>query len=173
MIKVDEKDIKFVASLYEKSRADSTIRAALHQLKSPTTEKRAWPLLVQYGVDFKKPSKEAYSLVASAIGESKAEKDGTESFGKVLYMAFKDVSAGGEARMMRILACDSIPEICKVLRPLFGLFNSRCPGKLCLSELLSYLVRFNMDWARLEAKERWAYEFYSNVYKKDGEGEKE
>ena len=165
MIKKNEKVERFVARLYEKTQKDSSIRAALRQAKSPTTEARIWPLLVQQGVDITIPSKEAYCLVASAIGLSSAKEDGKSSLGEVLYQAFKDSGAGGETRMMRILSCDSISEVCSVIRPLFGLFDSRCPGKLCFSELLSYLVLFDMDWARQEAKERWATDFYRNVPK--------
>ena len=159
----------FVSKLFAMAKENPGVRAALRQATSPTTETRAWPILIRQNVNISSPEKEAYCLVASAIAHSSSEKDGSLSFGKALQRSFENGSenSGAESRLLRILSCDSIAEVCGVLKPVLRLIESRQPGILFLGGLLYDLVGFNDDRIRQIVKERWATDFYRKEITED------
>ncbi|MFB8830506.1 type I-E CRISPR-associated protein Cse2/CasB [Azotobacter sp. CWF10] len=63
--------------------------------------------------------------------------------------------------MRRLLACDDIAELCRLLRPLLSLIDSRVAQPLDYPRLLQQLLRFSHDAQPVKA--RWAQDFYGQV----------
>jgi CRISPR system Cascade subunit CasB len=58
------------------------------------------------------------------------------------------------------LACDDLPEVCRILRSLLSLIDSKAKQPLNFIRLLKQLRRFSFDDARIQVKAQWAQEFY-------------
>lgn len=76
-------------------------------------------------------------------------------------MAYFEHNRGSDqakARLRRVLACDDLPELCRILRPLFSLIDSKVGQPLDYVRLLNQLNRFSYNSQQIKAQ--WAQEFY-------------
>ena len=164
------KFVNFILSNMEKNRG---MRARLRRADNPTNEVGAWEYLARF-VDLHNHSqRRAFALVAAALAKSKQEntneqspeaeqtprKDGTHSLGKALAGIYEpNKQEPAKARLRRILSCQSLDELCDVLRPILGLITKENRYPLSYSRLLTDLLWFEQNQ---RAKEQWAQDFFS------------
>ena len=73
-----------------------------------------------------------------------------------------------DARIRRILNCDSIFELQIIIRSALNLIISRgLLDKMCFYEFLSDLISFEYDNSQMRIKKKWANDFYSETEKKE------
>ena len=66
-----------------------------------------------------------------------------------------------KTRLRRLLACDDLAELCRILRPMFALVDSKVSQPLDYTRLLRQLRRFPFNGQQVKAQ--WAQEFYGQV----------
>ncbi|MFZ4504385.1 MAG: type I-E CRISPR-associated protein Cse2/CasB [Methylovulum sp.] len=152
-----EQFVKFIIELIQK---DNGATAALKRADNPATEYQSWEYLARF-IDIDKDYERLpYATIASALSKAKAEHNGTVRIGEAIARCYDDGkdSEQAQAKLRRLLACDSVEEVCRVLRPLFSLINSKAGIQLNYADLLNDLYWFNADSQRAKAK--WAQNFY-------------
>jgi CRISPR system Cascade subunit CasB len=159
-----EQFVQFIIELIQKSNAAA---AALKRADNPATEYQSWEYLARF-IDIEKDYERLpYTTIASAMAKAKAEHNGAVQIGEAIARCYDDGkdSEQAQAKLRRLLACDSVEETCRVLRSLFSLINSRAEIQLDYAALLQDLYWFNADSQRTKAK--WAQNFYRH-YSTDG-----
>lgn len=159
--KISGKPEAFVRYLIDLCREDKGAAAALRRADNPTTEYQSWEFLVRFSVDLEKPYERiSYAMIAAAIARSKPEKNGAMGIGKAIAFCYEErnESDQAKAKLRRLLACDSVDELSRILRPLFSLIDTRVVGVIDYAKLLRQLLRFNLD--RNAIKTQWASDFY-------------
>jgi CRISPR system Cascade subunit CasB len=154
------KSEQFVKFIIEITQKDNGAAAALKRADNPATEYQSWEYLARF-IDIEKDyERYPYATIASAMAKAKVAQNGTVSIGEAIARCYDDgkESNQAKAKLRRLLACDTIDEVCRVLRPLFGLINARAEIKLNYADLLQDLRYFNLDNQRV--KSRWAQNFY-------------
>jgi CRISPR system Cascade subunit CasB len=148
---------------------DNGIAAALRRADNPNTEYQSWDTLAAFHVELDKPwERLPFATIAAAMAKAKAEKNGDIKIGQAIarcYAEGKD-SDQAKAKLRRLLACDSVKETCRILRPLFSLINARGNISLDYASLLNDLLY----WNNQATKSRWAQDFY-RYQVKDSTGE--
>lgn len=161
----------FVASVIARCREDKGLAARLRRAANPATEYQSWELLAAWHIDLERDDQRLpFATVAAAIARSKAEANGTLSLGQAIARCYEEGNQSDQAktRLRRVLACDELPELCRILRPVLTLVESRVPQPLDYARLLKQLKRFPLATQRVRAQ--WAQEFYA--YKAEAEGER-
>ncbi|MGC8774928.1 MAG: type I-E CRISPR-associated protein Cse2/CasB [Chlorobaculum sp.] len=156
-----EKFVEFVIGLCQK---DKGAAAALRRADNPATEYQSWEYLAGFNIDLEKPYERIpYAAIAAAIARAKAERNGSAGIGKAIAYCYKDRSKSeqAKARLRRLLACDSVEEACRILRPLFSLIDSKAAVTLDYAKLLDQLLWFNLD--PNSKKTTWATDFYRHA----------
>ncbi len=162
---------KFVASVIERCQKDKGLAARLRRADNATTEYQSWELLAGYGVDLERDHERLpFAAVAAHIAKAKAEANGDVSLGRAIASCYDDgnQSDQAKARLRRVFACDDLPELCRFLRPLLTLIESRVPQPLDYVRLLKQLRRFGFatwkdDTQQMQRiKAQWAQEFYGH-----------
>lgn len=165
------KEQQFVQFIIGHCKQDKGFAARLRRADNPATEYQSWEILGPW-VDLEnKFQRLPYAAVAAAIGRSKVDANGSLSLGKALADAYAEKgstksSDQAKARLRRLLACDSVEEVCRVIRPVLTLIDSKVAEPLDYSKLLSELRYFGE-----KSKIRWAQEFYGQRVQ-DGQGGK-
>jgi CRISPR system Cascade subunit CasB len=165
--KLDRED-RFVKSVLQRCREDKGLAARLRRADNPATEYQSWELLASQGVDLEKTYQRLpFATIAAAIAKSKAEHNGELSLGRALAACYGEgrESNQARARLRRLLACEELPEVCRILRPLFSLIDSKAGQPLDFVRLLRQLMRFSFDDGRTQVKTQWAQEFYGQPVK--------
>ncbi|PHV08401.1 type I-E CRISPR-associated protein Cse2/CasB [Janthinobacterium sp. BJB412] len=155
---------RFVHYVVERCKTDKGLAARLRRADNPATEYQSWDVLALFGVDLESEYERVpYAAVAAAIARSKGAVNGKLSLGAAIASCFSDgnKSDQAKARLRRLLACDSTEEVCKILRPLFSLIESRVPVPLDYAILLRQLRWFERDPQRTRAI--WAQAFYAHA----------
>ena len=165
---------RFVAWALTRAQGDSGFAARLRRADNPDTEYAALGLLCGFGVRVENDAERlAFATVGAALCRQKRHSDGENSLGKALRRC---MTASGDnddsPRFRRLLACDSVEELCRVLRPLLSLVASR-DGKLCHASLLEDILRFAHDEGRHRVRLRWAQDFYGAASDADPNGPEE
>ncbi len=138
---------------------DNGIAAALRRADNPNTEYQSWDTLAAFNVELDKPwQRLPYATVACAMAKAKAEKNGSIGIGQAIVRCYEDgrESEQAKSKLRRLLACDSVEEACRILRPLFSLINSKGNSALDYAKLLDDLLY----WNNQTTKSRWAQDFY-------------
>ena len=163
--------VNFILSNMEKNRG---MRAHLRRADNPTSEDGAWEYLAPFVDLHDQPKRRAFALIAAALAKSKYEEtheqntnptkaprqDGTHSLGKALSGIYKpDEQDPAKARLRRILSCQSLDELCDVLRPVLSLIANKSRYTISYSRLLNDLLWFEQSQ---RAKEQWAQDFFSS-----------
>ncbi|GHU05194.1 type I-E CRISPR-associated protein Cse2/CasB [Alphaproteobacteria bacterium] len=163
---------RFVLSTIERCQQNKGLSARLRRADNPATEDQSWEFLIAFGIDLeKKYERLPFATIACAIARAKAERNGSLPLGRALANCCENGSDGdspGKARLRRLLACDSLDELCRILRPLLSLILSKSPHSLNYVLLLEQLQRFayGADSAR-RVKAEWAQSFYRKAHISD------
>ena len=118
-----------------------------------------------FGIDLEnKHERQVYALVAAALANSRADQNGLLGLGKAIALSYPDDNEDKQAiaRLRRLLACDSVSEVCLVLRPLLSLIQSRVTQPLDYEQLLSDLL-----WFGERTRARWAQQFFARTQPED------
>lgn len=154
-------DEKFVDTVIAQCLKDKGLAARLRRADNPAMEYQSWELLgslsylgIDLEVDYKRIP---YVTVASAIAKAKAERNGTLSLGRAIAACYEDGrdSAQAKARLRRLLASSELAEVCRLLRPVLTLIDSKVGQPVDYIRLLRQLRFFGH-----RTKTQWAQEFY-------------
>jgi CRISPR system Cascade subunit CasB len=167
-------DERFVVSVIARCQQDKGLAARLRRADNPATEYQSWELLAGYGINLEKEwERLPFATVAAAIAKAKIASDGTLPLGRAIAACYDDgnQSDQAKARLRRLLACDELGELCRILRPLLTLINSRVSQPLNHTRLLKQLRRFG--YSAQIVKAQWAQEFYGHKAQANEEGAEE
>jgi CRISPR system Cascade subunit CasB len=165
---------RFVQSVIQRCHEDKGLAARLRRADNPATEYQSWELLASLGIDLEKDYQRLpFVTVAAAIAKSKVEHNGGLTLGQAIAACYEDgrESSQAKARLRRLLACDDLAEVCRILRALLSLIDSKAGQSLDFIRLLKQLRRFSFDDARIQVKAQWAQEFYGQPNKVQTEEE--
>lgn len=163
---------RFVETTIIRCKEDKGLAARLRRADNPATEYQSWEMLASMGVDLEKENQRLpFVTVAAAIARTKVEHNGKTFLGRALAACYEDgrESSQAKARLRRLLACDSLAEVCRIFRPLLSLIESKSGQSLDYIRLLKQLRRFSFEDARLQIKAQWAQEFYGQSVKLETE----
>lgn len=152
---------RFVSGVIQQCQKDKGLAARLRRADNPATEYQSWELLAAYGIDLEREHQRLpFVTVAAVIAKAKPERNGALRLGRALAACYEDghESTQAKTRLRRLLACDDLPELCRILRPLFSLIDSKAGQKLDYTRLLKQLRRFPFNAQQVKAQ--WAQEFY-------------
>lgn len=168
-----DRDQRFVDGVIARCNQDKGMAARLRRADNPAMEYQSWELLGLFGVDLEKDYERLpFVTVAAAIAKAKAERNGSLTLGKALLACYDNDrdSDQAKARLRRLLACDELTEVCRILRPVLSLIDSKVGKPLDYTRLLRQLRFFGFD-AGHKTKTQWAQEFYGQPLQTDhGEG---
>ncbi|SCX10059.1 CRISPR-associated protein, Cse2 family [Nitrosomonas eutropha] len=151
----------FVNYLLVRMQQDKGMAARLRRADNPATEYQSWEFLAGFGIDLEKEYQRLpFVTVASALAKAKADRNGSLKLGQAIAACYADgnQSDQAKAKLRRVLACDELPELCRILRPILTLIDSRVTQPLDYVCLLQQLRRFAFDAQK--SKVQWAQEFY-------------
>lgn len=154
----------FVDFIIKKCEQNKGIAATLKRADNPMFEADCWEYLVVFDVDLEKRYKYLpYTTIAAAIAKAKAEHDGSIGIGRAIALCYEDGnnSDQAKAKLRRLLACETVDETCRILRPLFSLIDSKAGITLNYAQLLEELLKFH--WNNQRVKTRWAQDFYGRA----------
>ena len=146
--------------------SDPGSRAAMKRADNPITEYQSWDILAGFSVDLENEDRRlAHALISSALARSDRQKNGMAGIGRSIASCYSDGNQDDQAKakLRRLLACSSIPELCRVLRPIFSLVNSRSNIGLDYAKLLDQILRFQSPTQRERVKAAWAQDFYGKI----------
>lgn len=150
----------FVEYVFKRKEEDTGYSAKMRRGDNPDTEYYAYEVLAPF-VDLQKDEKRLpYALVGAAICREKSKTDGKDGLGEALAKCFGENKDQGNLRMRRLLSCESVQEICLILRQMIRLLQSRAPGNLDYSQLLLDLQKFGYKNPN-SIKQKWAMQFYA------------
>lgn len=152
------KEQQFVQFVIAKCNQDKGFAARLRRADNPATEYQSWEILGPWVDLDNRFQRLPYATVAAGIARSKAENNGNLGIGKAIAFAYADRQndAQAKAKLRRLLACEDISEVCRIIRPILTLVNSRVNRDLDYARLLAELRYFGE-----RSKTRWAQDFYS------------
>lgn len=159
---------KFVSVIIGLVNKDKGIAARLRRADSdnPGISNQSWGYLAEAGTDLENLNQCLLcSTVAAAIARSKDADgkitNGNFGIGQALASYYrKNQNDPAKIKLRRLLACDSVSEICRILRPILSLIKSKNTDKLDFVKLLDNLLKFQWDEARQKVKLQWAKDFY-------------
>lgn len=161
---------RFVSGVIQQCQQDKGLAARLRRADNPATEYQSWELLASYDIDLEHEQQRLpFVTVAAAIAKAKTERNGVLSLGQGIAACYEDGrdSTQAKARLRRLLACDDLSELCRILRPLFSLIDSKAARPLDYLRLLKQLQRFSFNGQQIKAQ--WAQEFYGQPASNAGE----
>lgn len=155
------RDDSFVAGVIARCQQDKGLAARLRRADNPATEYQSWELLAAWGIDLERDAQRLpFATVAAAIARAKVGVNGSLTLGQAIAACYEDGNQSDQAktRLRRLLACDEVAELCRLLRPVLTLVESRVGKPLDYVRLLRQLRRF--PFAEQAVKAQWAQEFY-------------
>lgn len=161
----------FVDYVISRSQSDNGLRAALTRADNPATEYQSWEVLAGFHVNLEYENQRLpYATIGAAIARAKAEKNGSVSIGQAIARCYEDGNASDQAKakLRRLLACETVAEACRIIRPLLSLIESKSKSSVDYVGLLNDLLWFGHTDSQTRIKARWAQSFYG---KNAAEGE--
>lgn len=155
---------QFVDFILTRAKNDKGFAARLRRADNPATEYQCWEALAAFGVNFEYEAERLpFTLIAASMMRDRNPDNGTLSWPQALAQIYDyEVDNGpAPARMRRILACQEVTELCRILRPTLTLIQSRGLS-INYAMLLQELTFFNRHVQRTHA--RWAQAFYKAKY---------
>lgn len=175
MVATPSHDEVFVDRIIKTCLDNTDIRAALRRADNPETEYQSWGVLAYASVNLDSDNDRlSHALVAADIARTGAQKTASSvSLGQALARCYSERSrdAQAQAKLRRILACQSIPELVRILRPILRFIASRNAGPLDYASLLRDLRSFGSDKGRERVKIKWAKAFYGSLAKGDDDAD--
>jgi CRISPR system Cascade subunit CasB len=158
----------FITFVIDRAKNKGTA-AALRRADNPATEYQSWEYLANFVNLDKSWERLPFATIAAAAVKTKLVEDGNVGIGQAIAMYYKESGAGDQAKakLRRLLACDSVEEACRILRPIFSLIESKGSIKLNFARLLDELLRFHWDSQRTRIKSIWAQGFYNHASKEE------
>lgn len=132
---------------------DKQLLSALKKGDNPATAYYAWGYLNRFVDITNDIITEPYALVAASIVKTKSKSNGHNSLGRCIS------KCGNEARLRKLLSSDTTDDLCKQLRPILRLIESKSVSIDYIS-LLYDLSKFQYDDEQIKAK--WAKDFYNH-----------
>jgi len=157
----EERFVEYVLAGIQK---DKGLAARLRRADNPATEFQSWDVLAGFGIDLENAAQRlSYATVAAAMARAKAAGNGNMRLGEAIAACYGDVQdSQAQTKLRRVLTCDNVPELCRILRPVLTLIESRIAGmSLDYARLLRQMSRFAWDAQAVRAE--WAQEFYGRV----------
>jgi len=158
----------FVQAIIKRIKKDNACLAAFRRADNPSTEHQSWEYLASFNIDLSKSYiRLPYATIAAAIAKSEPQNNGTVGIGRAIAKCYIDgnQSDQAKAKLRRLLACDSLEEACRILRPLFCLINAKTTVAINFIGLLRELLNFHRD--NQSVKSRWAQDFYGCSIEED------
>lgn len=159
-----DKAANFVGYVLARCQDDKGFAARLRRADNPATEYQSWDVLASFGIalEYDHP-RLAYQTVAASLARAKITTNGSLTLGRAIAACYDDGnnSDQAKARLRRLLACDDIAELCRILRGQLSLIDSKAGQALDYQRLLKQLLSFHFDPQRIKAQ--WAQEFYGKV----------
>lgn len=158
------REARFVTYVLTRTQQDKGLAACLRRADNPATEYQSWEFLAGFGIDLdNEVQRLPFVTLAAAIAKAKAQCNGSLKLGQAVAACYSDGanSDQAKAKLRRVLACDDLPELCRILRPVLALINSRVPQPLNYTRLLQQLRSF--AWDTQKVKSQWAQEFYGRT----------
>jgi CRISPR system Cascade subunit CasB len=163
-----DRSTRFVDHVIHRCMQDKGLAARLRRADNPATEYQCWELLLAFGIDLESEGQRLpYQTVAACIARAGVEHNGSQSLGGALAACYGANSAPARARLHRLLACDSVGELCRIVRAQVDLVACKGGAPLDYRRLLRQLIRFGRDARRIKA--RWAREFYGHVAEEEAQ----
>ena len=160
---------RFVSWTLARCAQDPGFAACLRRADNPDTEHYALGALCVFGVDVENDAERLpFATVGAALCRRKSEQDGGLGLGAALRACCEDAEQGNP-RLRRLLACDGVSELCRILRPMLSLVSAK-GADLCHAALLDDLLAFRQDARRRRVKLRWAREYYRDITREDAPG---
>jgi CRISPR system Cascade subunit CasB len=150
----------FVEYALVRMQNDTAFGAALRRADNPATEYQAWEYLANWCAIDNQFELFAFAVVSAALARAKPGRDGFMGLGQAIAACYSEGGTPGnqadaaKSRLRRVLACSTIEEVCRVLRPVLSLIASRGVA-LDYGKLLDDLLKYG-EWTR----QRWAVDFY-------------
>lgn len=158
------RDQRFVEAILQRCAKDKGLAARLRRADNPATEYQSWEVLGALGIDLEKDYQRLpYVTVAATIAKSKAASNGKVSLGRAIAACYEGGRDSNQAkvRLRRLLACDELSEVCRILRPILTLIDSKTGQPLDFVRLLKQLRNFPFYAQSIKAQ--WAQEFYGQT----------
>lgn len=157
-----------IQHLLQRCQTDTGFLAAFKKADNLRTESYCWEYLVNFGVNLEKDwERLPYVTVLSAAARAHPKQDGFLDFGVAIAQCYDDgnTSDQAKAKLRRILACNTVEELCPIIRPMFRLMQSR-QKSVSYSKILNDLLWFNNNPKRI--KTHWAQSFFGkNIDKQE------
>ncbi len=154
----------FVSYAINRWQDNNGIRAALPRADNPATEYQSWEVLAGFkGVNLEdEDNRLPYATIGAAIARAKAQKNGSVSIGQAIARCYQDGNTDDQAKakFRRLLACHSVAEACRIVRPLLKLVESKGNSGVNYANLLNDLLKFSRPENQTGIKARWAQDFY-------------
>lgn|SRR5690554_3083590 len=175
------REASFVARVIKRCGEDKGLAARLRRADNPATEYQSWEFLADCGIKLDYAAERLpFATVAAYIAKAKLQANGSQSLGRAIAACFEDGSQSDQAkaRLRRLLACDEPGELCRILRPLLTLIDSRGQTLDCTC-LLKQLRQFASaahkgdDLWLQNIKAQWAQEFYGHKVEVESQAEAE
>jgi CRISPR system Cascade subunit CasB len=158
------KSENFVEATIRQCLNNNGLAAALKRADNPATEYQSWEYLAAFSIKLDDDNQRLpYATIAAAIARAKAEHNGKIGIGRAIAFCYEDGnnSDQAKAKLRRLLACEKLDEVCRILRPLFSLIDAKAGVTLNYARLLSNLLYFEKDSQRI--KSQWAQDFYRHA----------
>jgi CRISPR system Cascade subunit CasB len=156
-----DKAESFVRYVLARCHDDKGFAARLRRADNPATEYQSWELLATFGISLEYDHPRlAYQTVAAGIARAKISANGSLTLGRAIAACYDDgrESDQARARLRRLLSCDDVSELCRILRAQLSLIASKAAQPLDYIRLLKQLLYFSRDSQRIKAQ--WAQDFY-------------
>ncbi len=140
---------------------DKGAAAALRRADIPSMEHQSWEFLARFNVDLKNPNQRLpFGLIAASIVKGKVRQNGSLGIGEAIARCYENgnKSDQAKAKLRRVLACDTVIEICAILRPMLRLIEAKCLRTLNYARLLNDILYLETD--PQQTKSKWAQNFY-------------
>ena len=149
----------FVAETIKRCSADNAYRAAMRRADNPDTAAMAWEYLVSWCDISKEYERLPFALIGAAIAREKTAANGTKNLGELFRACCKDENdtEREKRRFRRIISCDSVAELCEVLRSTLMYFQGTVPGEIDYESLLKDILFFGE-----RVKLKWAGSFFGH-----------
>ena len=152
---------EFVKFAIDCLKNDKGASAAFRRADNPSTEYQSWEYFARYDVTLKWSNQRLpFGLIAAAIIKGKIDQNGSLKIGEAIAQCYDEGSQSNQAKakLRRLLACDSVEEVCLILRPLLRLIEAKCEGVLDYARLLDQILWFELSPQK--TKVEWAQSFY-------------